>query len=130
MSNEYLREWIRKAEEDYEAGITLGRKRKRPTPNVVGFHCQQCIEKYLKAYLVMQGVPFPKTHDLLELHKICLSLDPTFEMIGDLLDRLNPYAVEFRYPGEEVSIEEAKMAVRAMEEARRFILPFLKIEQQ
>ena len=78
----------------------------------------------------MQGVHFPKTHDLLELHKICLSLDPTFEMIGDLLDRLNPYAVEFRYPGEEVSIEEAKMAVRAMEEARRFILPYLEIEQQ
>jgi hypothetical protein len=51
-------------------------------------------------------------------------------MIGDLLDRLNPYAVEFRYPGEEVSVEEAKMAVRAMKEARRFILPYLEIEQQ
>lgn len=128
MNNEYLQEWIRKAEEDYEAGRTLVRKRKRPTPNVVGFHCQQCVEKYLKAYLVMQGEIFPKTHDLLVLHKLCLSLEPSFEMIGDLLDRLNPYAVEFRYPGEEISIEEARAAVRAMEEARSFIRHYLRFD--
>ena len=130
MSNEYFEEWTRKAEEDYEAGITLVRKRKRPTPNAVGFHCQQCAEKYLKAYLVLQGVSFPKTHDLLELHKICLSLDPTFEFIGDLLDRLSPYAVEFRYPGEEVSIEDAKAAVKTMKDVRRFMRRFLMINSQ
>jgi HEPN domain-containing protein len=121
MREEYLAEWVRKAEEDYEAALVLARKRKRPTPGAVGFHCQQCIEKYLKAFLVSNNVNFPKIHDLLELHKLCLSIDPTFELIGDLLDELNPFAVEFRYPGEEITIEEARFAVKAMRKARFFI---------
>jgi HEPN domain-containing protein len=55
MSEAYLREWTRKAEEDYIAAITLARLRKQPTPSTVSFHCQQCAEKYLKAFLVQQG---------------------------------------------------------------------------
>ena len=64
---------------------------------------------------------FPKTHDLLELHKLCLAVNPALELIGDLLDNLNPYAVEFRYPGDDVNIEEAKAAMRAAKEVRRFM---------
>jgi HEPN domain-containing protein len=121
MTNAYLVEWIRKAEEDYYAALALARQRKKSTPNAVCFHCQQCAEKYLKAFLVINGVVFPKTHDLLELHKLGLSVEPALEFIGDLLDSLNPYAVEFRYPGEEVNSDEAKAALRTMKEVRRFI---------
>jgi len=40
----------------------------RPIPlEVIGFHCQQAVEKYLKAYLVARGVEPEKTHDLVEL---------------------------------------------------------------
>ncbi len=85
MSEAYLKEWLHKAEEDYTVATTLARRRKNPTPNAVSFHCQQCAEKYLKAYLVQQQVVFPKTHDLLELHKMCLDKNPAFEFIGDLL---------------------------------------------
>jgi predicted nucleotidyltransferase len=53
---------------DYQAALALSRLRKRPTPNALSFHCQQCAEKYLKAFLVSKNVKFPKTHDLLELH--------------------------------------------------------------
>ena len=118
--NEYLMEWVRKAEEDYETAVTLIRKRKRPTPNTVCFHCQQCAEKYLKAFLVQQRVMFSKTHDLRELRRLVMTTDPTFDLITDLLLRLNPYAVEFRYPGEEATIEEAREAVAAMKAIRRF----------
>lgn len=121
MSKAYLQEWIDKAEEDYEVAITLVRKRKRPTPDAVCFHCQQCAEKYLKAFLVQCKVIFPKIHDLLELQKLCLTVDPTFELIGDLLDCLNPYSVEFRYPGEQAMVEEAEVAVKAMKTVRRFV---------
>ena len=127
MSDEYTQEWIRKAEEDYEVALVLVRKRKRPTPSAVGFHCQQCAEKYLKAFLVKRDVYFPKTHDLLELHKICLTINPSFEFIGDLLDGLTPFAVEFRYPGEEISIEEAKLAVKTVKKVRQFIRDILDI---
>jgi len=129
MSKIYLKEWVRKAEEDYEAALTLNRQRKRQMPNAASFHCQQCVEKYLKAFLVMHEVQFPKTHDLLELHKLCISVNPTFERIGDLLDILNPYTVEFRYPGEEVAMEEVEEAIRVMKKVRKFILNILEARQ-
>jgi HEPN domain-containing protein len=128
MSEEYLKEWVRKAEEDYEVATALARRRKSPTPNAVSFHCQQCAEKYLKAYLVQHNVIFPKTHDLLELHRLCLSVDSAFSLIGDLLDLLNPYSVEFRYPGEETTVDEAEAAVKAMKEIRRFLRGVLTID--
>ena len=106
----------------------MARRRKAPTPNAVSFHCQQGAEKYLKAYLVQHNVIFPKTHDLLELHRLCLSVDPAFSLIGDLLDLLNPYSVEFRYPGEETTLEEAKATVKAMKEVRRFVRGLLKVD--
>ena len=31
---------------------------------VVGFHCQQTVEKYLKALLTFYQVEFPKTHEI------------------------------------------------------------------
>ena len=126
MSEEYLKEWVHKAEEDYIVAAALARRRKQPTPNAVAFHCQQCAEKYLKAFLVRHKVMFPKTHDLLELHRLCLSVEPAFDLIGDLLDRLNPYAVEFRYPGEETTVEEAKAAVKAMKKVRHFVRGLLE----
>jgi HEPN domain-containing protein len=127
MSVEYLKEWVRKAEEDYAVANSLVARRRSPTPNAVSFHCQQCAEKYLKAFLVQHNVVFPKTHDLLELHKLCLSVAPSFAMIDDLLDLLNPYSVEFRYPGEETTVEEAKAAVRAMKKVRRFVQGLLTL---
>jgi len=116
-----VQEWIHKAEEDYTVATTLARKRKQPTPSAVCFHCQQCAEKYLKAFLVQNAIVFRRIHDLLELHKLCLPVNPSFELIADLLDQLNPYSVEFRYPCEEATVEEAELALKAMKEVRRFV---------
>jgi HEPN domain-containing protein len=120
-TNKYLMEWVHKAKEDYETAITLIRKRKRPTPNVVCFHSQQCAEKYLKAFLVQQKVVFPKTRDLRELRRLALTTDPSFDLITDLLLHPSPYAVEFRYPGEEATVEEAREAVTTVKTVRRFV---------
>ena len=120
-TDEYLMEWVYKAEEDYETAITMIRKRKRPTPSIVCFHCQQCVEKYLKAFLVQRGVTFSRIHDLREFRRLAMEVDPTFDLITDLLLRLNPYAVEVRYPGEQATVEEAREAVAAMRTVRRFV---------
>jgi len=121
MTEELLLEWIRKAEEDYEVAMSLARKRKRPVPNSVCFHAQQCAEKYLKAFLIKQGIPFRKIHDLLELREECCRIDTSFVLLDEFLHRLNRYAVVFRYPGEEATVEEAKSAVEAMKAVREFI---------
>ena len=44
-----LAEWVDKAEADYQSAVALGRRRKAPLPDIVCYHCQQCVEKYLKA---------------------------------------------------------------------------------
>jgi HEPN domain-containing protein len=59
MSSQEMREWVVKAETDYKAALALARRRKDPLPEVVCFHCQQCAEKYLKAFLIARGMPFP-----------------------------------------------------------------------
>ena len=55
-----LDEWVDKAEADYKSAVALHRRRKEPLPDVVCYHCQQCVEKYLKAYLIAQGSTPPR----------------------------------------------------------------------
>ena len=113
--------WIYKAEEDYRAALTLARKRKDPVPDNICFSAQQYAEKYLKAFLVHHRKRFPKTHDLVELLKFAVTVDPLLDVIRPDIRELMPYAVAFRYPGEEATREESQRAVRAMKEVRGII---------
>jgi HEPN domain-containing protein len=45
------RDWIAKAEGDYASANREYRARKTPNYDSACFHAQQCIEKYLKAWL-------------------------------------------------------------------------------
>ena len=64
---------------------------------LVGYHCQQAMEKLLKARLVELRVNYPKTHNLLTL--VELLEDQGKRLPADLadLDRLTPYATIYRY---------------------------------
>ena len=62
-----VRRWVEKAEHDLRnAEYVLGLAEDCPTDTVC-FHCQQCVEKYLKALLIHHGIDFPRTHDLVVL---------------------------------------------------------------
>ena len=57
-------EWVAKAEEDLKVAVhTLKLGPECPT-SLVGFHAQQCVEKYLKAWLALKGEPFAKSHEI------------------------------------------------------------------
>lgn len=57
------KEWIRKAEEDYK--VAIREYRAKPLfAYTICFHSQQCIEKYMKAVLQENEIPFEKIHDL------------------------------------------------------------------
>ena len=114
-------EWIIKSEQDYQTAVVMARKRKVPVPDVVGFHCQQCIEKYLKALLVLEKLDFPKTHDLLDLLAILTENEPLLDVLKPDLRILNPFSVQFRYPGESATLEESQKALTAMKHARKFL---------
>ena len=110
-----------KAEQDYAASKVLMRRRSISVSDVICFHCHQCVEKHLKAYLTLRGVRFPRSHDLVLLENLAVEIDGSFELIKDLIKPLNGYAVQYRYPGEQAHRSEAKHAVKIMEKAREFI---------
>ena len=63
LRDEFVRLWIRKADEDLAlTEHLLGED--TPYLSAVAFHSQQAAEKYLKAFLVHRQCEFSKTHDL------------------------------------------------------------------
>lgn len=104
------REWIGKAEEDFLAADSLFRRRSRRPCNIICFHCQQCAEKYLKARLVEAGTAFPRTHDLVELLRIVVAIEPFWQALEPAAHFLTNYAVAFRYPGTDATLAETKAA--------------------
>ena len=64
----------------------------------VCFHCQQVVEKYLKAYLIANGIEIKRTHNIEYLLAECAEIDSEFGEI-DPKD-LNDFGVDIRYPGD------------------------------
>ena len=103
--------WIRKAEQDYAAALTLSRKRKSPLSDVVCFHAQQCAEKYLKAFLVSWRIYFPKAHDLIELLNLSTPQESSLTLLAPFLSELRPYAVDVRCPGDQATRAQTRRAL-------------------
>ncbi len=112
------KEWLRFAEEDFDVASALMRRRTRTAANTIGFHCQQCVEKYLKARLEEAGLPVPKVHSLTALLALLLPLEPLWASFNPTLLLLNNYAVKFRYPGHVATRADARAAVKACRSIR------------
>jgi HEPN domain-containing protein len=81
------------------------------------FHCQQSIEKYLKALLQEADLPVPRIHELDELAKLI----PQAKELAKhrrVLKKLSRYAVTYRYVGKHASAPEARSALRLAERFR------------
>ena len=104
------REWIKKAESDYQLAVSLMRRRKVPVRDHVCFHFQQAAEKYVKARLEEANVRFPKTHDIERLLLMAAQLEPLWSALTPAGKRLSDYAVRIRYPGNEATAAEMKTA--------------------
>jgi HEPN domain-containing protein len=112
------RECVRCAEEDFDVAAALMRRRTKTAANSIGFHCQQCVEKYLKARLEEAGLDAPKTHDLVVLLQLLLPVQPLWASFAPALRRLNDYAVKFRYPGHVTTRADARQALKACRSLR------------
>ena len=78
------------------------------------FHGQQAVEKCLKATLLVCGVDFRHTHDLIELAGDVEEAGVTLPCSTEQLLTLNPFAVELRYDDQVIprlSNEEATKIV-------------------
>lgn len=115
--------WVRLAEEDFLVAI-LSFRRAQPFTYSACFHAQQAAEKYLKGVLVVQGVAFPRTHDLGMLVTLFppgsdpLSVSPV-SVSPVQLQLLAGYAVDSRYPGMTPTSGEARQAILIAGRVRR-----------
>ncbi len=127
--NALIAEWAQKADGDFTTALRESRARKNRNHDAVCFHAQQCIEKYIKAFLQKHQIPFTKTHDLVILVQACLPKQPLWEAWIEEMDALTRYAVLFRYPGEAATREDALRAVRIMRKHREEIRDTLGLPQ-
>ncbi|MDA8410342.1 MAG: HEPN domain-containing protein [Treponema sp.] len=109
-----VQEWIDLANSDISTARFIMQMRPLPL-EIIGFHCQQAIEKLLKAYLVFHDSEPEKTHELPALLKKCMAFDPDFTKLSDACSDLTDYAAKTRYPYRNV-LDETKIA-RALVQA-------------
>jgi HEPN domain-containing protein len=106
--------WLQFAADDLDtARVLLGAMPPRVRQSL--FHAQQAAEKSLKAFLIWHEQPFPLTHDLAVLLRLCVSIDSGIATgVEPALD-LTQFAARLRYPGEDEipSLEEARQWVVA-----------------
>ena len=103
-----LRQWIELADNDLSIA-DFSAKNMWPVPfEIICFHCQQAVEKYLKWFLVLHDMPPPKSHDLEELEKLCETIVPAFSEIYEKCTVLSGFAVQSRYPY-EIRVEKQDM---------------------
>lgn len=118
-------EWIEKAEADY---ITT--QKLLPTTNpqlydIICFHAQQCIEKYLKAWLQEANAPVPRTHNLEELLALIVPTLPLWSKWQPDFKIITEYAVESRYPGDSATASNVEHAMHICDEVRQTIRTLL-----
>jgi len=113
------REWVVKAEEDFLAATALNRRRKKPLWNIVSFHAQQAVEKYLKARLEESALAVPRTHDLVYLLNLVAAVEPLWLAYHSALSLLASYAVQTRYPGSSVTKADTRHAMRLCRQFRK-----------
>jgi HEPN domain-containing protein len=94
---ELLRSWVAKATNDLRAAQIVGVAEDAPLDTAI-YHCQQCAEKAVKAFLVHCGITPQKTHDTRNLTIQAAAHEPTFNKLIEMAAALTPYAWEFRYP--------------------------------
>jgi HEPN domain-containing protein len=115
------REWIGKAEGDWTAAGLLFRARRNSNYDASCFHAQQRAEKYLKARLEEAGVASGKTHDLVKLLALVLTVEPAWSILRQDLIVLTDFAVDYRYPGSSATKADAKDAVQRSRNVRLVI---------
>ncbi|MCX7968930.1 MAG: HEPN domain-containing protein [Armatimonadetes bacterium] len=113
-------DWVNLAEGDW-AAAQWQRQAPSPVPHVICFLAQQCAEKYLKAFLEEHNIPFPRTHDLIELLNLCGGMLEELDAIKAELMRLSEHAVLPRYPGITLTLQQVDEAMQIAERVREVI---------
>ena len=94
---DFIKQWLLKANEDLLVVDKLTEYEIIATSSVC-FHCQQAVVKFLKAFLIANGVEVKKTHSIEYLLSECTDFDKDFLDIDP--KELSDFGVDVRYPGD------------------------------
>lgn len=125
----YIKQWVLRANEDLLVVAKLTES-KIIAPSSVCFHCQQAVEKFLKAFLISKGIDIKKTHNIEFLLAECSEFDPDFAAIDPR--NLSDFGVDVRYPGdmyvpsEAETIEHKEIAISVKETVEDKLVKILK----
>jgi HEPN domain-containing protein len=90
-----IEEWIKIARIDWDRTL---RNLKEKDVNAAGFFLQQCIEKYLKAFLIRHGWKLKKIHRLDALLDEAIKHDSKLNSFQEICERISGYYLADRYP--------------------------------
>ncbi len=128
---EFLKQWLLRANEDILVINKLTEHEVVATSSVC-FHCQQAVEKFLKAFLIANGVDIQKTHNIEFLLSECADIDNDFAQIDP--KELSDFGVDARYPGdmyipdESETLEYKKLAFEIKEFVESKIYKIIEIK--
>ena len=111
--------WLGKADEDIRmAGLALAAE--PPLVDPAAYHCQQSVEKIIKALLVAAAIKVPRSHDIELLAGLAAPSYPALEGMMLSFSHLTEWLTATRYPdlggglGEEIGdVTDILVAVRA-----------------
>ena len=89
--------WIAKADEDIRVAV-LVLSADPPLADPAGYHCQQAVEKIIKALLVAAAVKVPRTHDIELLADQAVPLYPALGERMRSFMHLTEWQTASRYP--------------------------------
>jgi HEPN domain-containing protein len=120
---EQIIKWFEKADHDFGTAI-ITHKHLPNYRDTIAFHCQQAVEKYLKAYLLKLGAVIVKTHDLVYLLELINKEEHLDNTWFEKMAMLQEFSVEIRYPDEQIELsdENINLALQIAGEVRELIL--------
>jgi HEPN domain-containing protein len=120
MENKIVLEWFCFADADLDSARILKNAYKQHR-EIICYHCQQAVEKYLKGFLETQGIIPPKIHVLETLCALCSEKDEMFNEIARDCAYLSTFAVQSRYPhGMEITDANVEKALSIAEKVSLF----------
>jgi HEPN domain-containing protein len=115
-------DWQVLAERDITVADHLAATMKPVPSEIIAFHCQQAVEKYLKGVLVILGEDPPYIHDLDRLCKTAEKYRSSFASISSLCTTINYFSSQPRYDrGVDLSEEDMRLVLAHTKTIKSFL---------
>ena len=115
-------DWVFLADRDLNVANHLVATMHPSPTEIIAFHCQQAVEKYLKGALVILNIEPPFIHDLDDLCLLAEKHRSSFASILSLCTVITQFAVQPRYDrGLSLSEEDMKIVLANTKTIKEFL---------